>query len=300
MGMNPRIVRALHNAAVMCVVIAVMVAMAALGACGSPAGSGPAGSSGSSSSASASASAGSSAGEPGGSSPGDSAESSSGASGGSSSAKRDWGDSGCSKQGVRVIMARGTNESADNGLLNPVAKQISAAFGGDVQITSLDYPATFDVDSVDTGVGRLVAMLNGQAQQCPAQKTVLMGFSQGAIVVGDALVAPRNRFDPSGNKDELTAAAGKSIAAVVMYGDPRFNGRAAYNRGTFDAAVNGSFSPRGTGELDAYKDRIADFCAAKDIVCQQGGEQQEHARYFSDGSQTQGAQFAIAKVRAAK
>ncbi|WP_163198721.1 MULTISPECIES: cutinase family protein [Bifidobacterium] len=292
MGMNPRIVRALHNAAVMCVAIAVMVAMAALGGCGSPASSGSGAGSGPSSSSSVESSAGKS-GES-----SDNADSSDNSS--ESSAKRDWGDSGCSKQGVRVIMARGTNESADNGLLNPVAQQISAAFGGDVQITSLDYPATFDVDSVDAGVGRLVAMLNGQAQQCPAQKTVLMGFSQGAIVVGDVLVAPRDRFDPSGNKDELTAAAGKNIAAVVMYGDPRFNCKASYNRGTFDATLNGSFSPRGAGELDAYKDRIADFCAAKDIVCQQGGEQQEHARYFSDGSQTQGAQFAIAKVRAAK
>ncbi|PJM75895.1 cutinase family protein [Bifidobacterium simiarum] len=225
---------------------------------------------------------------------------------------RDWGDSGCTGQTIRVIMARGTGEDANSGLLNPVAAKIAAAFAGKTQITSLDYPAKFDVSSVNAGVARLVAMLNGQAQQCPSQQTVLLGFSQGAIVTGDVLVAPADRFASSdlvgaagtstgasvaANTDELTDRAARNIAAVVMYGDPRFNGKASYNRGTFDKALDGSFLPRGDDDLAAYVDRIADFCAARDLVCQQGGTESAHAQYFTDGSQTEGARFAIDRLR---
>ncbi|MBT1166654.1 cutinase family protein [Bifidobacterium simiarum] len=232
---------------------------------------------------------------------------------------RDWGDSGCTGQAIRVIMARGTGEDANSGLLNPVAAKIAAAFAGKTQITSLDYPAKFDVSSVNAGVARLVAMLNGQAQQCPSQQTVLLGFSQGAIVTGDVLVAPADRFASSdlvgaagtstgtgnstgtptvaANTDELTDRAARNIAAVVMYGDPRFNGKASYNRGTFDKALDGSFLPRGDDDLAPYADRIADFCAARDLVCQQGGTESAHAQYFTDGSQTEGARFAIDRLR---
>ena len=287
MGMNPRIVRALHNAVVMCVAIMVLVAMAALGACGSADADGVGAASGSSANGSARPSQSPS-----------SPESSSASS--QSAASRDWGDSGCSGQDVRVVMARGTNESADDGLLNPVSKRIADAFAGQVQVTSLDYPATFDVDSVDAGVKRLVTMLNGQALQCPRQRTVLLGFSQGAVVVGDALSAPKQRLAVDGNRDVLTDGAGRNIVAVVMYGDPRFNGRAAYNRGTFDAKTNGSLSPRELTALASYAGRIEDYCAGDDLVCQTSGEQEGHRSYFSDGSQTRGADFAIARLKAGR
>ncbi|MBW3088552.1 cutinase family protein [Bifidobacterium sp. 82T24] len=290
MGRNPRIVRALHNMMVMFAAIAILVAMTTLGACGS---AGVDGSGSASASTGASASGGGAASDASGSSPSSSSSAS------PTSSHRDWGRSGCSGQDVRVVMARGTNENANDGLLNPVAKQIAAAFAGRVQVTSLDYPATFDVDSVDAGVGRLVAMLNGQAQQCPRQRTVLLGFSQGAVVVGDAMSAPKRRLDVSGNQDVLTGAAGRNIVAAVMYGDPRFNGKAAYNRGTFDKATNGSLSPRDPDALKAYESRIVDFCAGDDLVCQTSGEQEGHRSYFSDGSQGEGADFAIAKLKAA-
>lgn len=221
---------------------------------------------------------------------------------GSDTQQHDWGDSGCdSSKAVRVIIVRGTGESADDGLLNPVAAGIANAFPNNVQITSLDYPATFDLNSVNDGVTALVAMLGGGAQQCPAQKTVLLGFSQGAAVVGDALSAPNYRLNTAGTSDRVPNKAAGNMLAAVLYGDPRFNGKAAYNAGGFDTTKNGMLAPRSLKALAAYArtDRIVDYCAANDIVCQEGGAEDGHRSYFSDGTREQGIDFAVERIRAA-
>ena len=214
---------------------------------------------------------------------------------------RDWGDSGCdSTKSVRVIIVRGTGERADDGLLNPVASAIADAFLGKVQTTSLDYPATFDLNSVNAGVTALIAMLGGGARQCPAQKTVLLGFSQGAAVVGDALSEPQYRLNTSGTKDRIPEAASRNVLAVVMYGDPRFNGKASYNAGGFDPAKNGMLAPRDITALSDYArdGRIVDYCATNDIICQQGGVEEGHRSYFSDGTREQGVDFVTSRIHA--
>lgn len=212
---------------------------------------------------------------------------------------RDWGDSGCdSPKSVRVIIVRGTGESVDDGLLNPVASAIADAFPGKVQITSLDYPATFDLNSVNDGVTALVAMLGGGAQQCPTQKTVLLGFSQGAAVVGDALSDPQYRLNTNGTKDRIPETASRNVLAVVMYGDPRFNGKASYNAGGFDPAKNGMLAPRDVTALSGYArdGRIVDYCATNDVICQQGGVEERHRSYFSDGTREQGVDFVTSRI----
>ncbi|RSX49443.1 cutinase family protein [Bifidobacterium callimiconis] len=218
------------------------------------------------------------------------------------STQRNWGDSGCdASKAVRVIIVRGTGENADDGLLNPVAADIANAFPNNVQTTSLDYPATFDLNSVNDGVTALVAMMGGGAQQCPNQKTVLLGFSQGAAVVGDALSKPKYRLNTAGTSDLIPQRAADNMLATVLYGDPRFNGKADYNAGGFDATKNGMLAPRSLKALAAYArtNRIVDYCAANDIVCQEGGVEDGHRSYFSDGTRDQGTAFAVERIRAA-
>ncbi|OZG57380.1 cutinase [Bifidobacterium tissieri] len=225
--------------------------------------------------------------------------SSTGVPGNNTADNRNWGDSGCdSTKSVRVIIARGTGESVDDGLLNPVASAIADAFPGKVQTTSLDYPATFDLNSVNDGVTALVAMLGGGAQQCPMQKTVLLGFSQGAAVVGDALSDPQYRLNTNGTQDRIPETASRNVLAVVMYGDPRFNGKATYNAGGFDPAKNGMLAPRDVTALSGYArdGRIVDYCAANDIICQQGGVEEGHRSYFSDGTREQGVDFVTSRI----
>ncbi len=96
-----------------------------------------------------------------------------------------WGDSGCdANKPVRVITVRGTNEQLDGGMLGPLAQQIASAFPGRIQVTPLEYAASVEPGTQADGVNLLISTLNGQAEQCPAQRTVLLGYSQGAMVVG--------------------------------------------------------------------------------------------------------------------
>lgn len=198
---------------------------------------------------------------------------------------------------IAVIAARGTGEPAGTGsLLAPVAERIVDARGGQVESVFLDYPAASDFDASPTaGVTRLVDDLNRRAVDCPDQRTVLLGYSQGALVVGDVLSAPADRMAGS-DTGVLSTAASDRVTAVVLYGDPRFVGSEPFNAGTFDAAENGDF-PRRAGALDAHASVIRSFCTNDDFACQEaGGTNQGHLDYFTNGMQQEGADFALDRL----
>ena len=99
-----------------------------------------------------------------------------------------WGESGCDAQKqARIIVVRGTEEPVGQSLMSPLASRIAAELGDHAQVSDLDYPASWESGSEAAGVNRLIAVLNAQSAQCPAMRTVLLGYSQGAMVVGDAL-----------------------------------------------------------------------------------------------------------------
>ncbi len=207
-----------------------------------------------------------------------------------------------------VITGRGTGEPADNQLLSPVAEMIADARPDEVDIVDLDYPADTEVKEGGTlGVRTLIDTLNVQAEACPDQGFVLLGYSQGALVIGDALVDPDVRL-VGGTVGELHSEATDRIRAIVFYGDPRLVGGEEYNFGT-DTGTNGLL-PRPFGSLEAFADRIRDYCVPSDFVCQtaidavelDGGaagvglDEQGHVEYFNNGMQQDGAAFAITKL----
>nr|WP_269327656.1 cutinase family protein [Kineosporia mesophila] len=212
--------------------------------------------------------------------------------------------------GYLVITARGTSEPlADSNLLSGVARQIAAAHPGRTRHYDVPYPAdavslsttpgdAFFGASADEGVRLLVGELNVAARKCPQQRSIVMGYSQGALVAGDALIGASVR-DAGRDEAELTPTAAGNIDAVVLYGDPRFVGREPFNVGDYDSTVDGMMTdPRPAGALDAFVDRLRDYCVADDFVCQSGGRFAPHVSYFTNGMQEQGAQFALSRMRA--
>lgn len=198
---------------------------------------------------------------------------------------------------VLILSARGTTESSNGGLLKPVAERIGAGVA-DARATDLPYPASWDADSTPAGVRLLTAAIEAAARDCRGQRVVLLGYSQGAIVVADTLSAHGARV--SGDAvAELSPAASDAVAAVVLYGDPRFRGADPFNRGTFNPAVSGVWDPpRPLGALSRYASRIASFCVVDDFACQRGGTQAGHAAYFTNGMRETGADAALAILRA--
>jgi hypothetical protein len=196
---------------------------------------------------------------------------------------------------VSVISARGTTEpQSGSKLLKPVGDSILARSPG-ATYTELVYPAAWSGGSANAGVAALVKLLNSSAAQCPDQRYVLLGYSQGATVVGDSLVPPAGRAAGK-SAGQIAAAVPGKIAAVVLYGNPRFNPTESYDRGTFDHAKQG-VTPRAAGALGAYASRLQDFCNRRDLVCQTKGNWGAHLGYFGNGTRAEGAAFALERLK---
>ena len=197
-----------------------------------------------------------------------------------------------------VITVRGTGEPKKGQLLSPVARAIEKADPDRVQTFTLDYPADTDVNEGGTlGVRMLIDTLNVQAEHCPDQRFALLGYSQGALIVGDALSAPELRLVGE-TVGELSEDAAERVLAIVLYGNPRFAGGEAYDVGDFDEALGGIL-PRTAGSFEAFADRMQDFCVAGDFICQSSLDLDEkgHVAYFDNGMQQQGADFVIERMR---
>ena len=204
---------------------------------------------------------------------------------------------GCSD--VEIVTARGTWEPQNASFLLPqVANRIRSGLAGtDVTVYDVVYPAqpTFDT-SAPQGVRDLVDHVNAGAQQCPNQRFVLLGYSQGGLVVVDSLVAPAGRaYQQTG--PELSAAARQRIAAIGTFGSMRFTAGEPYNAGDPEPGRQ-SLLPRQRGALDAYADRIIEYCYRGDWVCQNTGSFLTHIGYIFDGqAQQEVASFVVDRVR---
>lgn len=91
--------------------------------------------------------------------------------------------------GVYVIGVRGTSESAGYGSVGSVVSSVLAAIPGSAGV-ALDYPASWldplYPDSVTDGINTLISLVKNYADNCSGN-IVLVGFSQGANVITDAL-----------------------------------------------------------------------------------------------------------------
>ncbi|MFI5838738.1 cutinase family protein [Catenuloplanes sp. NPDC051500] len=181
---------------------------------------------------------------------------------------------------VEIIGARGTTERPGLGIvLTPLADRMTREIPETVRTTALDYPANFNYTaSVRAGVAELKDDLAATAAECEDTRFVLMGYSQGADVVGDTL---------AGLDDEL---AGK-VASVLLFGDPSFTRGEDFN--VTDGTRQGVF-PRGAGRLDEFADRIQSYCNRNDRFCQSGTSLAAHLNYA--GFQDEAVAFTADRV----
>jgi hypothetical protein len=198
---------------------------------------------------------------------------------------------------VEIVIARETGSAQGSSwMLTGLARSISTRLGGRTSTYHVNYPASASfLTSVPQGVTDLVRHLNSQASRCPDQKFVLLGYSQGAMVGGDALAAPLDRtFGPT---DVLSSEAASSVAAAAWFGDPRFRSGESYNTGTPAAGANGVY-PRRQGALNAFAGRIRNYCASGDPICQSGSFNFiAHASYvWNFSAQADAVSFVASKV----
>ncbi|RPA80867.1 alpha/beta-hydrolase [Ascobolus immersus RN42] len=200
---------------------------------------------------------------------------------------------------VHFFLARGSNEKYP-GFLGETVDVVCDEVETREKSLSCDYedviyPAALGsgyCDSVEQGITALGQRVRSYARRCPESKLVLLGFSQGAVVVGDALSGVSGGASPLSNCEfpviapsiTKTRAGGKNIVAVVSYGDPRHNANQKSNA----ADGNGFYSldpfgdslsygaqydgqrPRNTAEIDAmdpFHEQVLSFCNYGDPIC---------------------------------
>lgn len=90
--------------------------------------------------------------------------------------------------GVYMIVARGSTEAPGEGVESSVVSAVQQSISGSNGL-GIDYPASLTdyTSSESQGVTAMTQAIQSYVQSCPDRKIALMGFSQGAQVVGDVL-----------------------------------------------------------------------------------------------------------------
>lgn len=182
---------------------------------------------------------------------------------------------GCSA--VHIIATRASTEQPGAGIIGSLVDAVKSASTQSVSTDTTDYPATLQnyTNSEAQGVTALKQLVETQVQQCPNQKLVLMGYSQGAQVSADALAGGGGRL--GGGSAPIGADAADNVAAVILMGDPSFVPGESFNAGTSTRA--GLFPRSDAQSLDAFADRTQSYCDTGDTFCASGNSVQVHLSY---------------------
>lgn len=174
-----------------------------------------------------------------------------------------------------LIVARGSLEPPGPGSMLTLAEKVMAANPG-TTMESIVYPAT--IENYDTssasGTTAVTQALTTFNQKCPSSKVAMLGYSQGAQIVGDS-VAGGGIQGVSRLNEPINPSISSQISAMVLYGDPRHLTTSSFNVGT--ATMNGvcthspmlqlatnkmrQIFPRGKEQsLDPFADKTRAFC----------------------------------------
>jgi len=195
-------------------------------------------------------------------------------------------DGGCSP--VHIVVARASTEAQGEGMIRSLSSAVKKAIPGTTS-EAVVYTAKLAPygPSEIQGVAAAKQQVTAYVKKCPTSKIVLMGYSQGADVVGSVVCGGGDFTGAmSGFKVELGPAVpaiepeiGSHIVAVVMMGDPRFTGGRSFNKGT--AKTSGQFPHTAQQDCKGYESRLASYCDDGDEFCAKGKSLAPHLGYLS-------------------
>lgn len=157
---------------------------------------------------------------------------------------------------IHYIVARGTTEGYP-GSLGSLIGILLARFPNS-NYEDIIYPATQETstDSYWEGLANGTQQIKRYADQCPDSKIVLVGYSLGALVVGDLLAGGGNNselgntttppyidfatYGQRGKWDDFRCSRVPLLTpgivnAVLLYGDPRHMPNQSFNHGNVSA-----------------------------------------------------------------
>lgn len=186
---------------------------------------------------------------------------------------------------VVIFMARGNNAPYHDDRTFPFVDATCGklrAEGKSCDYIEVQYDVTLGGDycaQVAEGARNGISEITRFNAKCPNTHIVVNGYSEGAHVMGDVLGGPGGCSKVSSGIDP-NSAAGKAIAAALLWGDVMHTANQPYN--VLDGASRQK-NPRSAADLallNRYASILRSYCAAGDPVCAGGNTVADHLNYF--------------------
>jgi acetylxylan esterase len=201
--------------------------------------------------------------------------------------------SGCAA--VNLIVARASTEAAGEGTTQSLATQIVNSSTQTVSQEAVVYPATLTnyASSESQGVTNAEQELTTAVNNCPNQKEVLLGYSQGAEVSMDVIAGNAE----VGSVKAVSTAVSSHVVAIANFGDPGHVVSQSWDLGT---ATRAGLFPRSSAQLSLLtafggSGKIAAWCDANDPYCASGANLTVHLTYLNR-YQNAAASFVLGKI----
>ena len=200
---------------------------------------------------------------------------------------------------VHVIAARASTEAPGDGVIGSLVTLIQNDVSATVSQQAVVYPATLTnyASSVAQGDSAIESELATDVANCPSERFVLVGYSQGAQVVGDALGGGGGGNLGTPATPGVSAAIAAKIIAVIQMGDPRRVPGLSFDVGT-DPGATGLFPRPSSESLAPFASKIQSYCDTGDPFCAGGSNLTAHLDYTTKYN-TAASQFVTAKLNAA-
>jgi len=199
---------------------------------------------------------------------------------------------------VRIISARADGEDPGPGVIGSLAKLITGQLSASVTRQAVAYPAALNgwARSAAKGDRAVKADLTSAARRCPSQVFVLLGYSQGAEIVGDALGG-----GGGGALGPVTAGVpapiARKVVAVIQMGDPRRMPGLIFDKGSA-AGATGQYPRSQSVSLAGFAAKIRSYCDRGDPICALGHNLAAHFGLTVTYNQT-ASRFVLGRLRAA-
>jgi len=204
---------------------------------------------------------------------------------------------------VDTIAARGSLEAEGTGKIGAVAEEVQKDVKATVAIRAVKYPAELTPyePSVTKGDEAIKEELTEEVEKCPGQKILLLGYSQGAQIVGDALGGGGGNAKVDGAGDgpatpPAAAAVTEKVVGVIQFGDPRRIPGQSFDVGS-DPGAEGIFPRLKTQLLTSFAEDIQSYCDTGDPFCAKGNNLSAHLDYFEKYDKT-AAKFLVGRLAA--
>jgi acetylxylan esterase len=188
---------------------------------------------------------------------------------------------------VDLIVARASTEAPGTGAIGALAEEIQAGVKASVSKQAVNYPAQlFPYEpSVQAGDKAIRTELEEEVSKCPSTKVVLLGYSQGAQIVGDVLGGGGGNAGDGPENAPASKTATAKVIGVIQYGDPRHLPNKSYDVGT-DPGATGLFPRKSNQSIDGFASDIQSYCDTGDPFCAKGNNLSAHLDYVEKYDKT--------------